>query len=146
MVRTNALQLSDDREGAHASLAQGLALAEALDHPSSLPFALYYSATRFQLFGDRDRAFAAADRNAALAEKYGLSSWRARSLLLVAWATATGSGLADAARLVDAEIDSATRVGSLPQYCLGLAGEVLLAAGRPADGLAHLDRAIANGR
>jgi tetratricopeptide (TPR) repeat protein len=33
--------------------------------------------------------------------------------------------------------------GPLPQYYLGLAAEVLLAAGRPADGLAHLDRAIA---
>ena len=31
----------------------------------------------------------------------------------------------------------------MPQYYLGLAAEVLLAAGRPADGLAHLDRAIA---
>ena len=34
-------------------------------------------------------------------------------------------------------------VGPLPQYYLGLAAEVLLAAGRPADGLAHLERAIA---
>jgi tetratricopeptide (TPR) repeat protein len=113
--------------------------------PRNAPFA--QRSTSFPksaaLFGDRDRAFAAADRSTALAQKYGLSSWRARSLLLLAWANATGSGLADAARLVDAEIDSATRVGSLPQYCLGLAGEVLLAAGRPADGLAHLDRAIA---
>ena len=31
----------------------------------------------------------------------------------------------------------------MPQYYLGLAGEVLLASGRPADGLALLDRAIA---
>ena len=60
-----------------------------------------------------------------------------------AWATAVGAGVADAARLIDAEIDNATAVGPVPQYYLGLAGEVLLAAGRPADGLAHLDRAIA---
>jgi hypothetical protein len=31
----------------------------------------------------------------------------------------------------------------VPQYALGLAGEILLAAGRAADGLGHLDRAIA---
>ena len=36
-----------------------------------------------------------------------------------------------------------TAAGPLPQYYLGLAAEILLAAGRPADGLAHLDRAIA---
>ena len=44
---------------------------------------------------------------------------------------------------IDAEIENATRAGPLPQYYLGLAAEVLLAAGRPADGVAHLDRAIA---
>jgi tetratricopeptide (TPR) repeat protein len=64
-------------------------------------------------------------------------------LVLAAWATAIGSGVADSARRIDAEIGKATAVGPLPQYYLGLAAEVLLAAGRPADGLAHLDRAIA---
>jgi predicted ATPase len=93
--------------------------------------------------GDRDATFAAAHRTAALAQKFGLLLWRAGSLLLTGWATAVGSGVADAARLMDAEIDNATAAGPLPQYYLGLAAEVLLAAGRPADGLAHLDRAIA---
>ncbi|MGH3626428.1 MAG: hypothetical protein ACRDRL_03155, partial [Sciscionella sp.] len=46
-------------------------------------------------------------------------------------------------RLIDAEIVKATAVGPLPQYYLGLAAEVLLGAGRPADALGHLDRAIA---
>src|SRR5208282_2658503 len=51
---------------------------------------------------------------------------------------------AKAAQLIDTEIDSATRVGPVPQVYLALAGEVLLAAGRPDDGLAHLDRSIAS--
>ena len=68
--------------------------------------------------------------------------WRAGSLLLAAWATAVGrSGIADAVRVVEAEIQNATRL--YPQFFLGLAADILLAAGRPADGLAHLDRAIA---
>jgi hypothetical protein len=78
-----------------------------------------------------------------LAEKYGLLPWRAGSLVVAGWATATDSGVANAARLIDAEIGNATAAGPLPQYYLGLAAEVLLAAGRPADDLAHLDRAIA---
>jgi predicted ATPase len=78
-----------------------------------------------------------------LSQKFGLVPWRAGSLLLVAWATAGGAGVADAARLVDAEIVNATAIGPLPQYFLGLAAEILLAAGRPADALTHLDRAIA---
>jgi tetratricopeptide (TPR) repeat protein len=80
---------------------------------------------------------------AALAEKFGLLPYRAGSLLLMAWATALGSGVAEAAQIIDSEIDKATAAGPLPQYYLGLAGEVLLAAGRSAEGLALLDRAIA---
>ena len=80
---------------------------------------------------------------AALAEKFGLLPYRAGSLLLVASATALGSGVAEAAQIIDFEIDQAIAAGPLPQYYLGLAGEVLLAAGRSAEGLALLDRAIA---
>ena len=143
MVRANTLQLVGDRDRAQDSSASGLALAETLDHPNTLAFALNNLGICHQLVGDRDAAFAAAHRTAALAQKFGLLPWRAGSLLLTGWATAVGSGVADAARLVDAEIDNATAAGPLPQYYLGLAAEVLLAAGRPADGLAHLDRAIA---
>jgi tetratricopeptide (TPR) repeat protein len=63
-------------------------------------------------------------------------------LVVKGWATAV-VGVEEAAQLIDAEIDKATAAGPVPQYYLGLAAEVLLAAGRPADGLAHLDRAIA---
>src|SRR5258708_26365327 len=84
-----------------------------------------------------------AHRAVGLAEKFGLLAWRAGSLVLTGWATAIGSGSTEAARLLDDEIDNATAVGRLPQYYLGLAAEILLAAGRPADGLGHLDRAIA---
>jgi len=96
-----------------------------------------------QLGGEREAALTAAHRAAELAEKFALLPWRASSLVLKGWATAVGAGVAEAARLIDGEIDKATAAGPVPQYYLGLAAEVLLAAGRPADGLAHLDRAIA---
>jgi class 3 adenylate cyclase/tetratricopeptide (TPR) repeat protein len=136
-------QLLGERQKAAHSLAQAVALAELLDHPNSLAHGLHNSGIGHQLGNDRDATFAVAHRAAGLAEKFGLLPWRAGSLVLAGWATAIGSGVADAARLIDAEIDNATAVGPLPQYYLGLAAEVLLAAGRPADGLAHLDRAIA---
>jgi class 3 adenylate cyclase/tetratricopeptide (TPR) repeat protein len=138
-----SLELSSDRELAKESIARALALAEALDQPNSLARALYDSAMCYQLVTDREATFAAAQRVAALAEKFGLLPYRAGSLLLVAWATALGSGVAEAAQIIDSEIDKATAAGPLPQYYLGLAGEVLLAAGRSAEGLALLDRAIA---
>jgi predicted ATPase/class 3 adenylate cyclase len=139
----NSLQLAGEGQQARQNLAQAVALAEMLDHPNSLAHGLHNTGMGHQLGADRDATFAAAHRAAGLAEKFGLLPWRAGSLVLGAWATAIGSGVADSVRLIDAEIDNATRAGPLPQYYLGLAAEVLLAAGRPADGLAHLDRALA---
>jgi predicted ATPase len=92
---------------------------------------------------DREAAYAAAHRAVTLADKFGLPPWRASSLILVGWATANGGAATDAVRLIEAEIANATAAGPLPQYYLGLAAEVLLVAGRPADALRHLDRAIA---
>ena len=142
-LRGNTLQLAGDVRNAKQGLAQAVALAEMLDHPNSLAHGLHNSGIGHQLGTDREATFTAAQRAAGLAEKFGLMPWRASSLVLTAWATAVGSGIADAARLIDAEIGKATAIGPLPQYYLGLAAEILLAAGRPADGLAHLDRAIA---
>jgi class 3 adenylate cyclase/tetratricopeptide (TPR) repeat protein len=138
----NACQLSDDRQGATRHFAQAIELAETIGHPNTLAHGLHSVGIGHQLAGGREGAFSAAHRSAGLAEKFGLPPWRASSLVLVGWATATGSGLADAVRLIEAEIAGATAVGPLPQYYLGLAAEVLLAAGRPADAIAHLDRAI----
>jgi tetratricopeptide (TPR) repeat protein len=139
----NSEQLAGDEQAATRSLAQAVALAEMLDQPNSLAHGLHNSGIGHQLGGDRGAAYAAAHRAAGLAEKFGLVPWRAGSLVLASWATGTGSGVADAVRVIDTEIGNATAAGPLPQYYLGLAAEVLLAAGRPADGLAHLDRAIA---
>lgn len=139
----NSWRLSGDEQQAKPHFTQGIALAEMLDHPNSLAHGLHNVGIGYQLAGDREATYAAAHRAAALAEKFGLPPWRASSLILVGWATATGAAAADAVRLIDAEIANATAAGPLPQYYLGLAAEVLLRAGRPADALAHLHRAIA---
>ena len=138
-----SLELMSDRELAKESIARALALAEAVDQPNSLAYALYNSAMCYQLVKDGEATFTAAQRAAALAEKFGLLPYRAGSVLLMAWATALGSGVGEAAQVIASEIDKATEAGQFPQYYLGLAGEVLLAAGRSTEGLALLDRAIA---
>jgi class 3 adenylate cyclase/tetratricopeptide (TPR) repeat protein len=138
----NSWQLSGEEQQAREHFTQAIALAEMLDHPNSLGHGLHNIGIGHQLGGDREATYTAAHRAAALAEKFNLPPWRASSLILVGWATATGAGVVDAVRLIDAEIANATAVGPLPQYYLGLAAEVLLAAGRPADALGHLDRAI----
>jgi class 3 adenylate cyclase/tetratricopeptide (TPR) repeat protein len=143
VVLANALQISVEQAEAGHHYTAGVALAEALNHPNSLAHALHNTAIGQQIVGDRQGALAIASRATAVAEKFGLAPWRAGSLLLTAWATARGSGIADAARLIDAQIAEATAAGPLPQYYLGVAADVLLAAGRAADGLTLLDRAVA---
>ncbi|WP_426435880.1 ATP-binding protein [Bradyrhizobium genosp. P] len=139
----NSWQLSGQELHARQHFAQAIALAEMLEHPNSLAHGLHNTGIGHQLGGDREATCTAAHRAATLADKFDLPPWRASSLILVGWATATGAASADAVRLIDTEIANATAVGPLPQYYLGVAAEVLLAAGRPADALGHLDRAIA---
>jgi class 3 adenylate cyclase/tetratricopeptide (TPR) repeat protein len=139
----NSWQLSGEEQHARLHLSKAIALAEMLDHPNSLGHGLHNAGIGHQLGGDREATYAAAHRAAALAEKFSLPPWRASSLILVGWATATGPGAMDAVQLIDAEITNATAVGPLPQYYLGLAAEVLLAAGRPVEALGHLHRALA---
>jgi len=143
VICASVLQLSGDHELAKQSYVKAIALGETLDHPNSLSHALHNGAIGLYLVGDREATFASASRAAALAEKFGLPLWRASSLVLAAWATAVGSGVAEAARVMDAELGRATVAGPLPQFYLGVAADVMLAAGRPGDGLAHIDRAIA---
>jgi tetratricopeptide (TPR) repeat protein len=139
----NALHLSGDRDRAADILARAVALAETLDHPNSLAHALHNCGIAHQVVADRDAISTAVQRGVALTKKFGLIQWRAGNLILAAWADAIGDGVAAAARVVDAEIENAAAVGPLPQYYRGLAAEIFLAAGRPADGLAQLDHAIA---
>jgi len=141
-VRASGLQLSGAGEEAAGNVTAALALAEALDRPNTLAHALHNCGICRQLAGNRDATFALARRGVDLAEKFGMTPWRASNLLLASWATAVGAELAEAVSVIDAEIDNAAAAGPLPQYYLGLAAEVLLAAGRPADGLTHLDRAL----
>jgi len=62
---------------------------------------------------------------------------------MAAWANAVGTGIPASARIVETEIDRAIAQTPLPQYLLGLAAEILLIAGRAADGIKLLDRALA---
>jgi hypothetical protein len=137
-----AYQMSGKAKETEQHIAQCVALGEALDQPNSLRMALYVRAVVHQAAGDHDATLAVAQRAVAVAEKFGLVPWRAGSLILVAWATAIGGATADAARLIDAEIEKATSAGSAMIYNLALAAEVLLAANRPGDGIALLDRVL----
>ena len=138
-----AYQLNGEPKAAEEYMARSLKLAEALDQPNDQAFALYIGGMSHQLVANRDATLEFARRVVTISEKFGLTPWRAISLILVAWATAMGGAVADAARLIDAEIGQVTSASPQVIYNLGLAAEVLLAANRPGDGIALLDRVLA---
>jgi predicted ATPase/class 3 adenylate cyclase len=139
-----SLALGDLQHDGAKSVARAVELAEALDHPNSLAHALFELALFNQLVKSRENVLATSHRLHALSEKYGLAPYRTSGLLLLAWAQATTeAGLAKAAQIFDTEIEKAIALAAVPQYFLGLASETFLDAGRPADGLAYTDRALA---
>ncbi len=139
----NALHLAGDRDRAAGILARAITIAEKLDHPNSLAHALHNCGIAHQLVADREAVSAVVRRGVALTEKFGLRQWRAGNLILAAWVDGIDDSAGAAARVMDAEIENAAAVGPLPQYYRGLAAEIFLAGGRPADALAQIDRAIA---
>jgi class 3 adenylate cyclase/tetratricopeptide (TPR) repeat protein len=139
-----AYQASGEPKLAEQYMVRSRELAEALGQPNDQAFALYISGMCRQLVADHDAVLAFARRSLTISEKFGLLPWRAGSLILVAWATAMGGpSVADAAQLIDAEIEQATSAGAAMIYNLALAAEVLLAANRPGDGIVLLDRVLA---
>ena len=144
LVMGVGLQMSGDREQAYASGERGIALAEKLDNPVNLVHALATHCILCQSCGDREATLATVRRMAAPAEKLGMYWYSVSIPLYTAWATAAGRDSAEAARLIDAEIDKVIALGSaITRHYLCVGAEVLLAAARPSDALALLDRAIA---
>jgi class 3 adenylate cyclase/tetratricopeptide (TPR) repeat protein len=130
--------LSGERDAAHGEAERAIALGEALDHPFSLVHAIYNAAMVYQIGGDRERTGQMAERAVALADKYGFPPYRGGAVLLLAWARG-----AERAELLEQEIARAAAAGPNVQYLLGIAGEIMLAAGRSGDAMALLDRALA---
>ena len=142
IVHSNSQQLTGEAR-AMRSIARAIALAEMLDHPNSLAHGLHNTGMVISLAPIASHVRGGASRRWSWRKNLACRHGAPAACCLPAGRPRVGSGVADAARVIDAEIDKATAAGPLPQYYLGLAAEVLLAAGRPADGLAHLDRAIA---
>jgi class 3 adenylate cyclase/tetratricopeptide (TPR) repeat protein len=137
MIMGLASALANDSGEALREAQNAIALGEALDHPFSIAHALYNAAMAHQIGGDRDRAGRLAERMIALGDKYGFAPYRGGSTLLLAWARGAAS-----ADLVEQEIVQAAASGPNVQYLLGIAGEVMLAAGRHDRAQALLDQAL----
>ncbi|HZB93791.1 MAG TPA: hypothetical protein VE397_20250, partial [Stellaceae bacterium] len=90
-----------------------------------------------QISANRELTGLMAERMIALADKYGFPAYRAGAMLLAAWARGAAS-----ADLVEQEIEQAAAAGPNVQFLLGVAGDVMLGAGRHDRAEALLDRAL----
>jgi tetratricopeptide (TPR) repeat protein len=96
-----------------------------------------------QIGGDGNLTEQMAERTIALADRYGFPPHRAGGLLLVAWSRMNQGRRDESTELAEAEIERAVAVGPNAQYLLGIAGELMLGAGRHDYAMALLDRALA---
>jgi class 3 adenylate cyclase/tetratricopeptide (TPR) repeat protein len=131
-----AAALLSEPEQVRRETEMGIALGEALDHPFSLAHALYNASMAHQIGGDRTLTGEMAECTIALADKYGFPPYRAGAMLLSVWANGGN------AQLVEEEIVEAAAAGPNGQYLLGVAGELMLAAGRRDRAAVMLDRAL----
>jgi hypothetical protein len=125
-VSAIAHQLIGEVKEAERYVARCVALGEALDQPNSLVLALQANGVIHHIAGDREATVVFARRVLTISEKFGLQTWRAECLMLLACAMAVGDGVADAVRLMDAEIGNAASTGAglpplmqqwLPRLC-----------------------------
>ena len=134
-----ACALTNEVEHARRQCESAVALGKELDHPFSLAHAFYNAAMAHQIGGNRDLTGEMAERMIALGDRYGFPSYRAGAMLLLAWARGTErAGSTD----MEKEIAQAVAAGPNVQYLLGVAGEVMLAAGRSDRAEALVDRAL----
>jgi class 3 adenylate cyclase len=117
---------------------QGIALAETLNHPYSLAFALSSSIMTFQLTGDREKCRRVAKRIIEMDRKYDFPRGRALGIFISGWVGAAGSSCAEGLEMMEAEFAAFTRDHLRRFWLSALLAEARVEAGRLADALALL--------
>jgi tetratricopeptide (TPR) repeat protein len=152
-----ALQLMGKEKEALAASQQALELARESNQPSTSALAMHFAAMLHQLRGDATATEQWAQSSVELSSSEGFSFWLAGGTVLRGWAwvarcAGRGAGEAVMAQAGVAEIRRgleawlATGSRTYHTYYLGLLADALLRLGRPQEGRATLDEAIAAAR
>ena len=123
---------------------EALRLADELEHPFSLAYALNFAAWLAIDLGDEERARERAERMAALTEEQQLGILQPMGAILGGWMLAAEGRIDEAVALIREGLEEYTRSGwSLYQpYCLVLLARVCLDRGRTDDARAAVDEAF----
>ena len=128
------------RAAEHAE--QGIALAETLNHPNSLAFALSAAMRVYQIIGDRAAVLRLASPLAEIADKFDLPPQRSMAIFMSGWANACGDALERGLQTMESEFARASSTNPLPQHCVGMLAGTRLEAGQPAQALEPLDATL----
>ena len=120
--------------------------ARSLDHAPSLAQALWFTNVVFTTRNEPNAVMSAASEMLALAETHGFPLQRGHALSYLSWALARSGRVADCmARLTELEqvLDRVGSMGLFETFASAVRAEALLAAGRYAEGVAQVERALA---
>jgi predicted ATPase len=113
------------------TIRDGVALAEAGDHPFSLGYALGFLAAIHALRGEHADTAVAAQRTLQLAEQQDLVLWRSMGKFFLAWATSTPATSSSASAALEEAVAmlaaTGTEVGA--PFLLGMLADALLCCG-----------------
>lgn len=138
------LRFLGEPAGAEERAQEAIRLADELDHPFSLAYALHFGAWLSIDLGDESRTRERTERMAALAEGEQLGFLQPMAGILRGWMLAGRGQVEEAVALIRAGLDEYARRGwTLYQpYSLVLLARVCLKAGLTDDGRAAISQAL----
>ena len=138
-----ASALQADARTAGRDVEAGIRLAEAVEHPASLVFALGNASIASWMVGDLDAAATFGERLAAVGASYDLVANRALGAFMLGLVRSRLGAPAAAAREVEAQYDGTRSQGFLSVFPTISLAEVLIRAGRGMDALELLNQTLA---
>ena len=127
---------------------EGLALARELSHPPSLAFALGHAGILHQLRREAPLTLERAEESMTLSTKEGFALWPAFAAILKGWALVQQAQGSEGIAMMRQGLDGYRVAGGELERPLWLAmlADAYQAVGRPEEGLATLDEALAGVR
>jgi adenylate cyclase len=121
-----------------------LALAESLDHPFTLVFALRFATQLYLLFGETDKTAVHANRLIQLAAEQGFSLFEAWGKITRGWTLAAQGQAKTGLAAVEKGMSALKEIGTglALSYALAWQADALQRAGRVAEGLHIVERAL----
>jgi tetratricopeptide (TPR) repeat protein len=132
-------------ERAHKRAGEAVALAQKLDHPFSMCYALFHYGYLNLWLGNTQAAQTSARRLMHLATEHGFQIWNAVAACLYGAAMAGAGAAAEGLALIEPGMIEYRQLKTPPVFwpmLLGLQAGAYAAASRPADGLLLINEAL----